>query len=147
MKRWAVIAVAIVAVASSCEPMARAPAAGSPTASHSPTPSTANLVSLSGKSSFQTDPTTIPAGKYQAAWTVHDPEGSFYLSIGLIHGTNIQPQNERTWFINAEVPATSTGMAEFDSAGGQFIIFVEIRPNAYWPTTWTLTVAPLSTPA
>ena len=48
---------------------------------------------------------------------------------------------------DAEVPATSTGMAEFDSAGGQFIIFVEIRPNTYVPTTWTLTVAPLTIPA
>ena len=67
--------------------------------------------------------------------------------MGLIHGTDIQPQNERTWLINAEVAATSTGAAEFESAAGQFIIVVEIRPNTYLPTTWTLTVAPLSTPA
>lgn len=141
MKRWIVIALAIVAVASSCDTVARVPAAGSPT--HSP----ANLVSLSGENSFQTGPITIPAGKYRAAWTVHDPEGSLYLLIGLIHGTDIQPQNERTWLINAEVPATSTGEAEFESAPGQFIIVVEIRPNTYLPTTWTLTVAPLATPA
>jgi hypothetical protein len=67
--------------------------------------------------------------------------------IGLIHGTDIQPQNERTWLINAQVPATSTGAAEFNSAGGQFIIVVEIRPNTYRPTAWTLTIAPPSTPA
>ena len=138
---------AIVAVASSCGAVARVPAAGSPTASYSATPSAANLVSLSGKNSFRSDPITIPAGKYQVAWTVHDPEGSLYLLIGLIHGTDIQPQNERTWLMNAEVPATSTGTAEFESAAGQFIIVVEIRPNTYLPTNWTLTVAPLSTPA
>jgi hypothetical protein len=65
----------------------------------------------------------------------------------LIDGTDLQPQNHRTVLTDAEVPATSTGMAEFDSAGGQFTIFLEIRPNTYLPTTWTLTVAPLSTPA
>jgi hypothetical protein len=143
MRRWLVIAAAIVVVASSCSGTR---AAESPTASHSAKPSASNLVSLSGENSFQSDPITIPAGKYHVAWTVHDPEGSLYLLIGLIHGTDIQPQNERTWLINSEVPATSTGAAEFDSAAGEFIIVVEIMPNTYMPTTWTLTVAPLSTP-
>ncbi len=108
--------------------------------------SAANQVSLSGKNSFQTEPITIPAGKYRAAWTVRDPEGSLYLLIGLIHGTDIQPQNDRIWFINSEVPATSTGVAEFDSDGRQIIIVVETRPNTYLPTRWTLTVAPLVIP-
>jgi hypothetical protein len=146
MKRWVIIAVAVVAVASSCGAVARAPAAGSPTASYSPAPSAANLVSLSGKNTFQSDPISIPAGKYRVAWTVH-AEGPVDLFIGLIYGTDLQPQNDRTMLTDAEVPATSAGVAEFGSAGGQFIIFVEIRPNTYVPTTWTLTVAPVSTPA
>jgi hypothetical protein len=141
------MAVAVVGIASSCGAVAKAPAAGSPTASFSATPLATNLVSLSGKNSFQSDPITIPAGRYHVTWTVNDPEGSPYLLIALIHGTDIQPQNERTWLINAQVPATSTGAAEFKSAAGQFIIVVEIRPNTYLPTAWTLTLTPLSTRA
>jgi hypothetical protein len=146
MKRWVVIAVAVTAAASGCSTVAQAPTAGSPTVSYSPTPSAANLVSLSGKNTFQSDPISIPAGKYQVAWTVH-AEGPVGLFIGLIDGTVLQPQNHRTMLTDAVVPATSAGVVEFDSAGGQFIIFLEIMPNTYVPTTWTLTVAPLSTPA
>src|SRR4029077_19205610 len=113
MMRWVVIALVVIAVGSSCDEVARAPAAGSPPASYS--------LALSGNDSFRSAPITIPAGNYQAAWTVH-AEGSHYLLIGLVHGADLQPQNERTWLINAEVPATSTGSAEFESAGGQFII-------------------------
>lgn len=143
MKRWVIIAAAVVAVASSYGAIARAPAAGSPTASYSPTPSPANLVSLAGRNAFQSNPTSIPAGKYHVAWTVR-AESSVDLLIGLIRGTDLRPQNNRTMLTYEEVSATSTGMAEFDSAGGQFIIFVEIMPNTYVPTTWTLTVSPLS---
>jgi hypothetical protein len=147
MRRWVVIAVTIAAAASSCSTAAKAPAAGSPTVSYSRTPPAASLVSLSGKGFSEIEPIAVPAGKYRVGWAVHDPEGSHYLLIGLIHGTDLQPQNERTWFINAEVPATSTGAAEFESDGKQLIVVVETRPNTYQPTTWTLTVAPLSTPA
>src|SRR5256885_10840811 len=103
MKRWAAIAVAIAAATSGCSSVAKAPTARSPIVSYSPAPSAASLVSLSGKNSYRTDPISIPAGTYRAAWTVDDPEGSLYLLIGLIHGADTQPQNKRTWLINAKM--------------------------------------------
>ena len=147
MKRLVIIVVAIALASISCGSLTNPRAAGSPTVSQTPTPSALPLLSLSGKNSFQSDPITIPVGDYQVAWTVHDPEGSFYLLIGFIHGTDAAPQNARTWLINAEVLATSTGAAAFKSVGGQFIAVVETRPNTYLPTTWTLTVTPSPTSA
>ena len=136
--RCLILALGLV-VAAGCGGGAENPlASGSPpvVATPSPTPSPVQPILLSGTNSKVSDPIDIPPGSYRISWQATDTgrwsDGSVMSENFFVY---IQGQN-KTLVVNEVLPNPSSGEALFSSAGGSFIIDVEVS-KATWNLTFT----------
>lgn len=103
--------------------------------SPSPVQSPVQPIVLSGTNSKVTDPMEIPPGSYRVSWQATDTQQIGGTTVSERFEVNIQGQ-EKTNIINEVLPTTPSGEALFSSAGGSFIVDVEVS-SATWKITFT----------
>ena len=138
MGRWLIALAVLVAVACGGGGGAAPLASGSPPSpiAASPTPSPVQPIVLSGTNSKVTDPVEIPLGNYRVSWQATD---TARWSDGTVRSENfiVHVQGESTtYLINEILPNPSSGEALFASAGGSFILDVQVS-EATWQITFT----------
>ena len=87
---------------------------------------------------YRPGPIDIPSGDYMVSWELYNPDGG---RLPLLLG--VQNRGDATQWLHQWQPVTSQGEAMFSSAGGRYSIVIEIDPNPYAPTTWTITFTKL----
>jgi hypothetical protein len=101
----------------------------------SPTPSPVQPIALSGTNSKVTDPMDIPPGNYRVSWQATDTQSIGGSTLSELFEVYVQGQ-QKTNIINEVLPTTPSGEALFSSAGGSFIVDVEVS-SATWKITFT----------
>ena len=77
----------------------------------------------------------IPPGNYRVSWQATDTKTIGGTTVSELFEVYVQGQ-EKTNIINEVLPNPSSGEALFSSAGGSFIIDVEVS-SATWQITFT----------
>jgi hypothetical protein len=132
--------VVLATLAAACGGMAATPlasgAAPSPVAaSPSPVRSPVQPIILSGSNSRVTDPMEIPPGNYRVSWQATDTQQIGGTTVSELFEVYVQGQ-QKTNIVNEVLPTPSSGEALFSSAGGSFIVDVEVS-SATWKITFT----------
>jgi hypothetical protein len=88
---------------------------------------------LSGTNSKVTDPVEIPPGNYRVSWQATYVKTGF----GSIDNFTVYVQGQsKDLLVNEIIPTTPSGEVLFSSAGGQFILSIEVS-SATWQITFT----------